>query len=153
MKEILTNNTSETQTFAQQVASFAKPGLVIALAGDLGAGKTTFTQGFARALGVNARVKSPTFNIMNTYVANDFPIYHFDAYRLEETGAQDQGFEDYVGTDGVTLIEWPQYMKDLLPKDRLELNFTRGAQDDVRFIQVHGIGSAESIEEKLCLLI
>ena len=86
---------------------------------------------------------------MNTYVARDFPIYHFDAYRLEETGAQDQGFEDYVGTDGVTLIEWPQFMADLLPNDRLVLNFFRGDDDDVRTIQVHGLGTAEKIEAQL----
>jgi len=149
MTEILTNNSNETQQFAARLAKLAYPGLVITLQGNLGAGKTTFTQGFARELGVRARVKSPTFNIMNTYAARDFPIYHFDAYRLEETGAQDQGFEDYVGTDGVTLIEWPQFMADLLPNDRLVLNFLRGNDDDVRTIQVHGLGTAEKIEAQL----
>ncbi|CAM3079656.1 MULTISPECIES: tRNA (adenosine(37)-N6)-threonylcarbamoyltransferase complex ATPase subunit type 1 TsaE [Leuconostoc] len=149
MKEILTNNRDETQKFAARVAALSSPGLVIALNGDLGAGKTTFTQGFSRALGVTNRVKSPTFNIMNTYYTHHFPIYHFDAYRLEETGAQDQGFEDYVGTDGVTLIEWPQYMKDLLPNNRLELIFTRGKYDDSRKIQINGVGSAVEIERQL----
>ncbi|MEX0380364.1 tRNA (adenosine(37)-N6)-threonylcarbamoyltransferase complex ATPase subunit type 1 TsaE [Leuconostoc sp. MS02] len=149
MKEILTNNRDETQKFAADVAALSRPGLVIALNGDLGVGKTTFTQGFSRALGVTARVKSPTFNIMNTYRTRHFPIYHFDAYRLEETGAQDQGFEDYVGTDGVTLIEWPQYMADLLPNDRLELTFTRGNQDDSRSIYINGVGSAAAIERQL----
>lgn len=149
MKEILTNNSEETQQIAAQLATLAYPGLVITLQGDLGAGKTTFTQGFARELGVRARVKSPTFNIMNTYVARDFPIYHFDAYRLEETGAQDQGFEDYVGTDGVTMIEWPQFMSDLLPNDRLELKFLREDDDNVRTIQIHGEGKANQIEAQL----
>lgn len=149
MKEILTNNSEETQQIAAQLATLAYPGLVITLQGDLGAGKTTFTQGFARKLGVRARVKSPTFNIMNTYVARDFPIYHFDAYRLEETGAQDQGFEDYVGTDGVTMIEWPQFMSDLLPNDRLELKFLREDDDNVRTIQIHGEGKATQIEAQL----
>ncbi|WP_294977198.1 tRNA (adenosine(37)-N6)-threonylcarbamoyltransferase complex ATPase subunit type 1 TsaE [uncultured Leuconostoc sp.] len=149
MKEILTNNRDETQKFAARVAELSTAGLVIALNGDLGAGKTTFTQGFSRALGVTGRVKSPTFNIMNTYHAHLFPIYHFDAYRLEETGAQDQGFEDYVGTDGVTLIEWPQYMTDLLPNNRLELIFTRGSDDDSRKIQINGMGSAVEIERQL----
>ena len=68
---------------------------------------------------------------------------------MEETGAQDQGFEDYVGTDGVTLIEWPQYMKDLLPNNRLELIFTRGKYDDSRKIQINGVGSAVEIERQL----
>lgn len=149
MKEILTNNREETQQFAVKVANLSKPGLVIALQGDLGAGKTTFTQGYARALGVRARVKSPTFNIMNTYSSRDFPIYHFDAYRLEETGAQDQGFEDYVGTDGVTLIEWPDFMMDLLPNDRLILQFLRGEKDDERIIRIEGIGRCSELEVQL----
>mgnify|MGYP003365323183 CR=1 FL=1 len=149
MKEILTNNRDETQKFAVRVANFAKPGLVITLNGDLGAGKTTFTQGFARALGVTSRVKSPTFNIMNMYAARCFPIYHFDAYRLEESGAQDQGFEDYVGTDGVTLIEWPQYMKDLLPNNRLDITFIRGEEDNNRKIQIKGIGDLKDLEAQI----
>ncbi|CAM3185068.1 tRNA (adenosine(37)-N6)-threonylcarbamoyltransferase complex ATPase subunit type 1 TsaE [Leuconostoc rapi] len=149
MKEILTNNREETQQFAVKVANLSRPGLVIALHGDLGAGKTTFTQGYARALGVTARVKSPTFNIMNTYNGLDFPIYHFDAYRLEETGAQDQGFEDYVGTDGVTLIEWPEYMADLLPNDRLTLHFFRGDGDDDRIIRIEGVGQCSELEVQL----
>lgn len=149
MKEILTNNRDETQKFAVRVANFAKPGLVITLNGDLGAGKTTFTQGFARALGATSRVKSPTFNIMNMYAARCFPIYHFDAYRLEESGAQDQGFEDYVGTDGVTLIEWPQYMKDLLPNNRLDITFIRGEEDNNRKVQIKGIGDLKDLEAQL----
>ncbi|MCT8389482.1 tRNA (adenosine(37)-N6)-threonylcarbamoyltransferase complex ATPase subunit type 1 TsaE [Leuconostoc holzapfelii] len=149
MKEILTNNSAETQQLAAQIAALVHPGLVITLQGDLGAGKTTFTQGFARELGVQSRVKSPTFNIMNTYTAREFPIYHFDAYRLEETGAQDQGFEDYVGTDGVTLIEWPQFMADLLPNDRLALTFLRGNDDHVRTIRIQGIGAAAQVEAQL----
>ena len=142
-------NEAEMIAFGKRIGETIFPHSIITLTGDLGAGKTTFTQGFARELGVRARVKSPTFNIMNTYAARDFPIYHFDAYRLEETGAQDQGFEDYVGTDGVSLIEWPQFMADLLPNDRLVLNFLRGDDDDVRTIQVHGLGTAEKIEAQL----
>lgn len=149
MKEILTNNRYETQQLAVKIAQLSSPGLVIALYGDLGAGKTTFTQGYAKELGVNARVKSPTFNIMNTYNGRDFPIYHFDAYRLEATGAQDQGFEDYVGTDGVTLIEWPEYMAELLPNDRLTLHFFRGDSDDDRMIRIQGLGDCSEIEMQL----
>lgn len=130
MKEFLMHNTIETQKLAALVAQSVYPGLVITLTGDLGAGKTTFTQGFAQKLGVTARVKSPTFNIMNTYQSHQIPIYHFDAYRLEETGAEDQGFEDYIGTDGVTLIEWPQYMADLLPNNRLDITLSRGVTED-----------------------
>lgn len=149
MKEFLIHNTIETQKLAALVAQSVYPGLVITLTGDLGAGKTTFTQGFAQKLGVTARVKSPTFNIMNTYQSHQIPIYHFDAYRLEETGAEDQGFEDYIGTDGVTLIEWPQYMADLLPNNRLDITLSRGVTDDERLIKVTGLGQAAAIEDKL----
>lgn len=149
MKEFLTNNFEQTQSLASRIASLAYPGLVVTLNGDLGAGKTTFTQGFSRALGVKSRVKSPTFNIMNTYTAREFPIYHFDAYRLEMTGADNQGFEDFIGTDGVTLIEWPQYMNDLLPNNRLDITFTRGDSDNERTISIAGVGSVIKIEEKL----
>ncbi|ACA82329.1 MULTISPECIES: tRNA (adenosine(37)-N6)-threonylcarbamoyltransferase complex ATPase subunit type 1 TsaE [Leuconostoc] len=149
MKEFLMHNTIETQKLAALVAQSVYPGLVITLTGDLGAGKTTFTQGFAQKLGVTARVKSPTFNIMNTYQSHQIPIYHFDAYRLEETGAEDQGFEDYIGTDGVTLIEWPQYMADLLPNNRLDITLSRGVTDDERLIKVTGLGQAAAIEDKL----
>ncbi|GDZ85954.1 tRNA (adenosine(37)-N6)-threonylcarbamoyltransferase complex ATPase subunit type 1 TsaE [Leuconostoc citreum] len=149
MKEFLMHNTIETQKLAALVAQSVYPGLVITLTGDLGAGKTTFTQGFAQKLGVTARVKSPTFNIMNTYQSHQIPIYHFDAYRLEETGAEDQGFEDYIGTDGVTLIEWPQYMSDLLPNNRLDITLSRGVTDDERLIKVTGLGQAAAIEDKL----
>ncbi|GMA70411.1 tRNA (adenosine(37)-N6)-threonylcarbamoyltransferase complex ATPase subunit type 1 TsaE [Leuconostoc litchii] len=149
MKEFLTNNYEQTQALARKIAALVYPGLVITLNGDLGAGKTTFTQGFAQELGVGTRVKSPTFNIMNTYKGRTFPVYHFDAYRLEVTGAADQGFEDFIGTDGVTLIEWPQYMKDLLPSDRLDITFTRGERDDERKLSIIGFGSVVAIEEQL----
>lgn len=149
MKEFLTNNIIQTQKLAAEIAKHVYPGLVITLNGDLGSGKTAFTQGFAKQLGVKSRVKSPTFNIMNAYQGDQLSIYHFDAYRLEETGAQDQGFEDYVGTDGVTIIEWPQYMLDLLPNDRLSISFFRGEPDDFRRICLKGHGKASKIEELL----
>ncbi|GAP02779.1 ATPase or kinase [Fructobacillus pseudoficulneus] len=150
MKSYQTNNPKATQALAKKLADLVYPGLVVTLQGDLGAGKTTFTQGLAAALGIQSRVKSPTFNILNTYEEGRIPLYHFDAYLLENAGAADQGFEDYLGTDGVTLIEWPQYMADLLPNDRLEMTFTRlGEGESDREITVRGIGQAEEIEEKL----
>lgn len=149
MKEFLTNNSQQTQELAQKVAQLVRRGMVLTLTGDLGAGKTTFTQGFARALGVTGRVKSPTFNIMNTYMAGETPIYHFDAYTLETMGAENQGFEDFIATDGITLIEWPQYMVDILPNDRIDFNFQRTNEDDQRQITIHGIGQLANFEDAL----
>ncbi|MGO1337698.1 MAG: tRNA (adenosine(37)-N6)-threonylcarbamoyltransferase complex ATPase subunit type 1 TsaE [Leuconostoc fallax] len=148
MREFVTNSPEDTQILASQIASYTQPGMILTLTGDLGAGKTTFTQGMARELGVASRVKSPTFNILNTYQGTDFPIYHFDAYRLEMTGAADQGFEDYIGTDGLTIIEWPQFMRDLLPNDRVELVFKR-SDEHTRTISINGQGHYQAIEEKL----
>lgn len=150
MKTFETTEPAQTQALAKKIADLASAGLVITLNGDLGAGKTTFTKGFAQELGVTDRVKSPTFNILNTYESGRIPLYHFDAYRLEESGAADQGFEDYLGTDGVTLIEWPQFMSDLLPNDRLVMTFERiGNSENNRLITVKGLGKAQSIEEAL----
>lgn len=149
MKEYQSNGVIDTQNLAQKVAQLTYPGLIITLNGDLGAGKTTFTKALAQELGVKARVKSPTFNILNIYQGQDFPIYHFDAYRLEESGALDQGFEDYIGTDGLTLIEWPQYMADLLPNDYLSLNFIRQAGDNQRLIQITGQGTVNQLVGQL----
>lgn len=150
MKKYETTDPKQTQALAKKIADLASAGLVITLNGDLGAGKTTFTKGFAEALGIEDRVKSPTFNILNTYESGRIPLYHFDAYRLEEAGAEDQGFEDYLGTDGVTLIEWPQFMKDLLPNDRLVMTFERTSEgDNDRVISVTGLGRFEALEGEL----
>ncbi|MDF7636687.1 tRNA (adenosine(37)-N6)-threonylcarbamoyltransferase complex ATPase subunit type 1 TsaE [Leuconostocaceae bacterium ESL0958] len=149
MKTFVANSTADTAKLAAQVAALAQPGLVIALVGDLGAGKTTFTKAFAAALGVSDRVKSPTFNILNTYETGRLPLYHFDAYRLEETGAEEQGFEDYLGTDGVALVEWPQFMAALLPASQLTIDFSRGQADNERVLTVTGFGEAAAIEEQL----
>ena len=121
---------ADTQTFAARLAPFARPGDVIALAGDLGAGKTTFARGFINALldvhGQPAEdVPSPTFTLVQEYQLSDFTLFHIDLYRIEtQSELFDLGLEDAFA-DGVSLVEWPDRLGPLLPADRLELRFSQ----------------------------
>lgn len=128
----------ETQEFAQKVAKlcFGK-NIIITLDGDLGAGKTTWTQFFAKALGVKEVVNSPTFTIMKSYKQeNGNPLYHIDAYRLEGI-EQDLGFEDCFD-EGISVIEWAEFIESQLPIDRLSISIEE--QEDVRIVKMTGSG-------------
>ncbi|MHA7967494.1 tRNA (adenosine(37)-N6)-threonylcarbamoyltransferase complex ATPase subunit type 1 TsaE [Paenibacillus sp. CAU 1782] len=111
----------DTAQLAGKLASFAGPGTLIALDGDLGAGKTTFSQHFAAALGVRGIVNSPTFTIIKEYQGETLPFYHMDVYRLSLEEADELGLDDYFYGSGVTVVEWASLIPELLPPDRLEL--------------------------------
>ncbi len=105
--------------FGHKIASNIPNGTVIALVGDLGAGKTTLVRGVARGLNITEVVQSPTFNIMKLYLKGDRPLIHIDAYRLADINT-DIGLDEYIGYEtGITMIEWPYYIKDLLPENTL----------------------------------
>ena len=127
-KTLLTHSAQETKALAQAIATDLKNGSVITLSGDLGAGKTTFTQGLAKGLDIKKMVSSPTFTIMKQYHGK-FKLTHIDAYRLEGLH-QDLGFEELIGTEGVCVIEWPDYIKELLPASYLEIKLVRLDEDD-----------------------
>lgn len=114
----------DTDAFAQKLAHLVQAGDIICLEGDLGTGKTTFTKYFAKALGIDQAIKSPTYTIIREYEDDEIPLYHMDAYRLEETGSDSVGLEDYINRDGVTIIEWPQFVVEDLPKDYLWLTLS-----------------------------
>lgn len=126
MIEIITHSKEETQELAYKLGQSFKQGMTILLIGDLGAGKTTFTQGLAKGLGVTSKVNSPTFVIMKEYEGR-IPLVHIDAYRLEGV-QQDLGFEDYTEEEVVKIIEWPQYYyesledKNVIRLERLDEN-------------------------------
>jgi tRNA threonylcarbamoyladenosine biosynthesis protein TsaE len=105
------------------LATLVKAGTVITLNGDLGAGKTTFTQGFGKGLGVTRNVNSPTFTIMKQYQGR-LPLYHMDVYRLEDTG-DDIGLEEYINGDGVAIVEWSNLIESSLPTERLAITIER----------------------------
>ena len=122
--------------FGLKIASRVPNGVVIALLGDLGAGKTTLVRGVARGLGIKEVVQSPTFNIMKLYLKGDRPLIHIDAYRLADINT-DIGLDEYIGYEtGITMIEWPLFIEKLLPENTLWINITSTGENS-RHIDVY----------------
>ena len=122
VKVIETASAEETFAFGEQIGREAKPGQVYTLIGDLGTGKTVFTQGVARGLGITEPVSSPTFTIVQEYESGRLPFYHFDVYRIGDVEEMDEiGFEDYIYGEGVSLIEWANLIEEILPQERTEI--------------------------------
>ncbi len=113
------NNVEETKRFAKTIAKYLLPSDVITLNGDLGAGKTSFTQGIAEGLDINQIVNSPTFTLIKEYEGK-YPLYHMDVYRLEGQ-VEDLGFEDYFFGNGVTVVEWATIIDEYLPENYLNI--------------------------------
>ena len=108
--EFKLNHLDETFQFAEKLSQYLKPGDVIGLEGDLGAGKTTFTKGIAKGLGIKKNINSPTFTIIKEYTGGKYPLYHMDVYRLDDS-MEDLGFDEYFHGDGITVIEWAHLIK------------------------------------------
>lgn len=141
---IVTNSSEETLTFAARMAKYLESGDVIALYGDLGSGKTCFTQGVCRGLGVHEPVTSPTFTLINEY-SNSMMIYHFDFYRI---GSEDEiyglGYEEYFYGNGICLIEWADRVHNFLPANRIEIymeNMFDEGKEFSRSIKINIIGN------------
>jgi tRNA threonylcarbamoyladenosine biosynthesis protein TsaE len=117
---LTTTNKDETRRLGAVMAPLFVAGDVVLLEGDLGAGKTTLVGGVAQALKVEEDVISPTFNIMKCYFKGTLPLYHIDAYRLEHQNIE-LGLDEYIEGNGVCFIEWPQYIKPLLPDECLSI--------------------------------
>jgi tRNA threonylcarbamoyladenosine biosynthesis protein TsaE len=145
-KEILINNLSELDALAKSLKAFLFPGFVLCLQGDLGAGKTTFTQHLGMALGIKDRINSPTFTILKIY-EHDLMLYHIDAYRLQGAG-HDQELEEFIYGDGLCVIEWYENIIDSIPKDYLAIHMTF-IDENKRFLSIKGSGPYETIIEKL----
>lgn len=129
----------ETLEIAQTLAKQAKAGEVYCLSGDLGVGKTVFTKGFAKGLGIKEPVNSPTFTIMQIYEEGSLPFYHFDVYRIEDVEEMEEiGYEDYFYGEGICFIEWAELIEEILPshckKIRIEKDFSKGF--DYRKIEI-----------------
>ena len=127
MMETVLNSVQEMQTFAKNLAKKIPGGTIIALIGNLGSGKTTFAQGFARGLGIQDSVISPTFKLVSEYEGTHYPLYHIDCYRLDSPeDFLNIGGENYLNTEnGITLIEWANIIQDLLPDDTITIQFER----------------------------
>lgn len=117
-KIIETNTPEETFEIGKEIGSKVEPGTIICLNGDLGVGKTVFTQGFAAGLGIKEPVNSPTFTIVQEYTEGRIPLYHFDVYRIGDVSEMDDiGYEDYFFGQGVCLIEWAGLIEEIIPEE------------------------------------
>ena len=131
------DNEKEMIDFGEKLSHLMFGGFILTLDGDLGAGKTTFTKGIGRGLGIKKVINSPTFTIVKVY-HGDKTLYHFDAYRLE--GENDElGFEEMFEDDGVCVVEWPEFIEDILPEERLKIRIIKN-QDDTRSFEMTAVG-------------
>ncbi|SFM14575.1 tRNA threonylcarbamoyladenosine biosynthesis protein TsaE [Gracilibacillus orientalis] len=132
-----TKTEEETRRLANKLALLLRPGEVLTLEGDLGAGKTTFTKGLGAGLGVRRTINSPTFTIVKEYMG-EIPLYHMDVYRLEDS-EEDIGFDEYFNGEGITVVEWASFIEEFLPEERLEIQIKR-IDEHTRNIIFHPIG-------------
>ena len=140
------SSVEETQKIAAGIAAQVKPGGILCLCGELGAGKTAFAQGFAKGMGYTGYVNSPTFTLLQIYEGGRLPIYHFDLYRLEgqldEGSLEEIGFFDCIDGTGLCLIEWANYAREYIPKEAAWLEIRRvanGSLPEEREIHVLGL--------------
>lgn len=140
-----TNAPEETKALGKKLAEAAKAGDVYTLIGELGVGKTVFTQGIAEGLGIKEPISSPTFTIVQIYEEGRMPFYHFDVYRIGEIEEMDEiGYEDYFYGEGLTMIEWANLIEEILPEKRSEITIEKDLEKgfDYRKITVKTIGES-----------
>lgn len=146
MNKLETHSFEETVEAGLKLGKILKAGDVIWLSGDLGTGKTALTNGIAKALGIDAYITSPTFNLINEYEGR-LPLYHFDVYRIADSEEMfDIGFDEYLNNGGVTVIEWGEQISEILPSDIIRVTIEKNLQKglDVREITIEFIGSRYS---------
>jgi tRNA threonylcarbamoyladenosine biosynthesis protein TsaE len=145
--QVTTSSVDQTRDVAEALSALARPGDVVVLAGDLGAGKTAFVQGFGRGLGVAERITSPTFTLVHVYEGR-LPIHHLDVYRLDQLSeALDLGLPEMLDEGGVVLVEWGDAITPVLPHDLLEVRLTFGEGDDDRGLAFRCIGTSWSARQ------
>lgn len=140
---IETRSPEETFETGKKLGEKAVPGQVFTLMGELGVGKTVFTQGLARGLGIQEPVSSPTFTIVQVYEEGRLPFYHFDVYRIGDVEEMDEvGFDDYIMGEGVSLIEWADLIEEILPEKRTEVRIEKDLEQgfDYRKITIRELG-------------
>lgn len=139
---IETKNAKETFQLGEKIGEKALPGQIYTLNGDLGVGKTVFTQGVASGLGIREPVNSPTFTILQEYERGRLPFYHFDVYRIGDIEEMEEiGYDDYFFGEGICLIEWAQLIKEILPENVISVTIEKNpAKDfDYRKITIEGL--------------
>ena len=142
LKEMIieTNSAEETFALGKALGEKASPGQIYTLDGDLGTGKTVFTQGVAAGLGITEAISSPTFTIIQEYDTGRLPLYHFDVYRLGDVDEMDEiGYEDYFYGEGICLIEWSERIREILPEHPIQITIEKDLEKgfDYRKISVN----------------
>ena len=139
--EYTVNNVEQTTEIGIQIGKLANPGDIICLTGDLGAGKTHLSKGIAKGLNITDHITSPTFTIVNEYEGR-LKLYHFDVYRVNDADEISAiGFDEYIFSDGVSIIEWANYIDELIPEEHISINITKLPEDvNLRKIVIEGFG-------------
>lgn len=144
---IETNSPEETFALGQKLGEQAKAGQIYILNGDLGVGKTVFTQGIARGLGITEAVSSPTFTIVQVYEEGRLPFYHFDVYRIGDIEEMEEiGYDDYFFGNGVCMIEWAELIEELIPENSIHVTIEKDLEKgfDYRRITITGLEGWEN---------
>ena len=137
--EFATHSREETENLGARLAEALTGGTVVAFTGDLGAGKTAFVSGMARALGIKERVTSPTFTIVNEFEGGRLPLFHFDMYRLDSADELFHiGWEDYLARGGVCAVEWSENVAEAMEETAVRVSIVRGDGDGDRIITIEG---------------
>ena len=139
---IETRTPQETFDVGKKIGENARPGQIYTLTGDLGVGKTVFTQGFAKGLGINEPINSPTFTIVQEYHDGRLPLYHFDVYRIGDITEMDEiGYEEYFYSEGVCLIEWGNLISEIMPENATYIKISKDLSKgfDYRLITVEEV--------------
>lgn len=134
----ISNSVEETERLGAKLASSLPAGSIVAFTGDLGAGKTAFVRGMACGLGIEERVTSPTFTIVNEYDGGEKPLFHFDLYRLYDSDELfDIGWEDYLARGGICAVEWSERAEDAM-ENCIRVDIVRGETDSQRIVEIEG---------------
>lgn len=137
IRVIETFSAEETLKLGEQMGREVKPGTVCTLVGDLGVGKTVFTQGIALGLNIEESICSPTFTIVQVYEEGRMPFYHFDVYRIGDIEEMDEiGYEDYFYGDGLTMIEWANLIEEILPVNRIDITIEKDLEKDFDYRKI-----------------
>ncbi len=128
---MITKSAVETRALGEKLAARLRPGDVLLLEGDLGAGKSELTRGIAKGLGVAETVTSPSFTILNVYESGRYPLYHFDWYRLESSEElYELGMDEFLGGDGIAVVEWPGRCPDAVPEGAVRIRMTAAGENE-----------------------
>ena len=145
----ISHSVAETQQLGRKLATQLQPGDVLVMLGDMGVGKSEFTRGVARGLGIEGYLPSPSFTIMQMYETGRMPLYHFDWYRLEsEEELYELSMEEHLYGSGVAVVEWPSMAEEAVPENHLEISLNP-AGDDLREITLRPVGDFHALDYDL----